>query len=280
MLSKSEIKNLEKKFGFIPHKKLGQNFLIDANIKNKLLDFANVKKSDVVLEIGSGLGQLTFDLSKMAKKVIAVEFDRKLFSVFSEFTKDFANIVPVHDDFLKFNLGEFVPKGRKVKVISNLPYYISARVLLKLCAHNEYIDSALLTLQKEVAGRLTALPRTKEYGSLTLFAEFHSEIKKLFDVKKNSFYPVPRVDSTVVFMRIRTKPPVKTGSRKVLFELIRAGFSTRRKTLLNALSAQNYNGLSKKRLREIFKAAGIDSNARAETLSLGDFARISNTAGR
>ena len=277
MLSRSEIKNLEKRFGFVPHKKLGQNFLIDTHIKDKLLSCIDIKKEDVVLEIGSGLGQLTFDLSKMAKKIIAIEFDRKLFSILSEFVKDFPNIILVHEDFLKFNLKEFAPENKKIKIISNLPYCISTPVILKLYAHSEYIDSALLTLQKEVADRLTALPRTKEYGSLTLFAEFHSEIKKLFRIKKNSFYPVPKVDSTVISVKMRTEPPVAVDDKKILFDLIRAGFSTRRKTLINALSTQNYKGLSKQRLQEIFKAAEINLNLRAETLSLSDFARIANS---
>ncbi len=276
MLTKSDIKAFEKKYGFSPQRKLGQNFLIDVNIRNKLLNHADVRKDAILLEIGPGLGQLTFEFSKIAKKVIAIEFDKKLFSILADLAKDYTNIVLVHDDFLKFNLKEFTPRNKKIKIISNLPYHISAPVILKLFAHSEYIDSALLTVQKEVADRLIAQPQTKEYGSLTLFAEFHSEIKKLFHIKRNSFYPVPRVDSTVIFVKIRAEPPVVVSDKKVLIDLIRAGFSTRRKTMINALSTQNYKGLSKQKLQEILKISGINLNARAETLSLGDFARIAN----
>ena len=234
MLSKNDIKNLERKYGFSPQRKLSQNFLIDANVKDKLLKFAAFEENDIVIEIGSGLGQLTFDLSRGAKKVVAIEFDKKLFSVLSDSAKDFSNIVLVHEDFLKFDLKDFIPKNRRIKVISNLPYYISSPVILKLFAHSECIDSAILTLQKEVADRLVAEPRTKDYGSFTLFAEFHSEIKKLFNISRKSFYPSPKVDSTVILMKMRAEPPVKVGDKRDLFGLIRAGFSTRRKTLLNA----------------------------------------------
>jgi len=276
MLSKNDIKSLEKKYKFSPLKKLGQNFLIDANIKNKLLESSHVGSGDITLEIGSGLGQLTFDLSKLAKKVIAIEFDKKLFSILSDFAKDFTNVVLVCEDFMKFSLKEFIPKNKKIKVISNLPYCISSPVILKLFAHSEYIDSAMLTLQREVADRLTAHPSSKKYGSLTLFAEFHSEIKELFKISRNSFYPVPGVDSSVVFMKMRTDPPVKVNDKKDLFDLIRAAFSVRRKTLINAVLLQNYKKLGKSRLEEILKAAGIPVDARAETLRLSDFANIVN----
>ena len=276
MLTKSDIRNLEKRYRFFPQRKLGQNFLIDANVKNKLLKFTGTNQGDVVIEIGSGLGQLTFDLSKNAKKVIAIEFDKKLFSILSDFAKDSTNVVLVHEDFLKFNLREFTPKNRKVKVVSNLPYYISSPVILKLFAHNEYVDSAVLTLQKEVADRLLAEPGVKDYGSLTLFAQFHAEIKRLFGISRNSFYPVPKVDSTVISIQMLKEPPCRVHDKKDLFELIRAGFSVRRKTLINAALSQNYKNLSKERLEAILKSAGIPANARAETLDLADFARIVN----
>ncbi len=276
MLSKNDIKNLGKKYRFSLQKKLGQNFLIDGNVKDKLFKFADVGKGDVIIEIGSGLGQLTFDLSRIAKKIIAIEFDKKLFSILSEFAKDFTNIVLVHEDFLKFDLKKFIPKNKKIKVVSNLPYYISSPVILKLFAHSEYVDSAILTLQKEVADRLVAGPCSKEYSSLTLFAEFHSEIKRLFNISKNSFYPAPKVDSTVIFMKMRAEPPVKVDDKKDLFNLIRAGFSMRRKTLLNAILSQGYKGLTKEQLEKLLITAGIPADARAETLRLSDFARIVN----
>lgn len=277
MLTKSDIRTIEKKYGFFPQKKLGQNFLIDDNIKGKLLKYADVNKDDILLEIGSGLGQLTFELSKLAKKVIAVEFDKKLFSILSNLAEDFTNVVLIHDDFLKFDLKEITPKNKKIKVISNLPYYISTPVILKLFAHNEYISSAMLTLQKEVADRLLGAPSSKEYSSLTLFAEFHSEIKRLFNISKNSFYPVPKVNSTVIFLKMREKPPVDVVDKNDLFDLIRTGFSKRRKTLLNALLSEGYKELSKEQLERTLTATGIPTNVRAEALRLSDFARIANS---
>ena len=150
-------------------------------------------------------------------------------------------------------------------------------MILKLFAHSKVIDSALLTLQKEVADRLVAVPGTKEYGSLTLFSEFHSRIKRLFQISRNSFYPVPNVDSTVISIKMRQDPPVEVDDKKDLFELIRAAFSVRRKTLLNAVLSQGYKGLTKERLEEVIRTAGIPAGVRAETLSLSDFARIVNS---
>jgi 16S rRNA (adenine1518-N6/adenine1519-N6)-dimethyltransferase len=277
MLSKTDIKILEKKHGFSPQKKLGQNFLVDVNVRNKLLNHIDVCKEDILLEIGSGLGQLTFELSKLAKKVIAIEYDRKLFSILSGLAEGFQNIVLVHEDFLKFNLKGFIPRNRKIKVVSNLPYCISTPVILKLFAHSGYVDSAILTLQKEVADRLIAEPRSKDYSSLTLFSEFHSEIKRLFNISKNSFYPAPKVDSTVISLKMRESPPVKVADNKDLFDLIRAGFSVRRKTLLNALLSWHFRDYSKERLHQLLIKAGIPEGARAETLRLSDFARITNS---
>jgi 16S rRNA (adenine1518-N6/adenine1519-N6)-dimethyltransferase len=277
MLTKNDIKFLEKKYKFFPQKKLGQNFLIDINIKNKLLRHIEVCIDVILVEIGSGLGQLTFDLAKIAKKVIAIELDKKLFSILSDLAKDFTNVVLVHEDFLKVNLREFFYKSKKIKVVSNLPYYISTPVILKLFAYHEYIQSATLTLQKEVANRLIAKPNTKEYGSLSLFTEFHSEVKKLFDISRNSFYPIPKVDSTVIYLRMRAVPPVQVNDKKHLFELIRTGFSTRRKTLLNALLSQNYKNLPRDQLEKAIAASGISYTARAEMLCVSDFAKLANS---
>ncbi len=276
MLSKSEIKSLEKKFGFRPQKRLGQNFLVDGNIKNKLFEAAGLKKDDTVLEIGPGLGQLTFDISSMVKDVIAVEFDKKIFSILRDMAKGRDNIRLLHQDFLKTDLRSIIPGSRKVKVISNLPYYISTPIILKILKDKECIESALLTLQAEVADRLLAPPNTKQYGSLTIFASFYAEIKKLFSVKKNSFYPVPQVDSVVILLVPRIEPPVKVRDENVLLELIRAGFSSRRKTLINALSAKNFRGLSKSAIQKILQESGVSENVRAEALSLQDFACASN----
>lgn len=276
MFTKTDIKALERKYGFFPQKRLGQNFLVDANIRNKILRYANVDKDDVLLEIGSGLGQLTFEFARIAKKVIAIEFDKKLFSILAEFARDFSNISLIHEDFLEFNLKEFAPKNKKIKIASNLPYYISTAVIIKLFAHREFIDTAILTLQKELAARLISEPSSKEYSSFTLLAEYHSEIERLFDISKNSFYPVPKVDSTVIRLKMRDNAPVNVPDEKDLFDLIRAGFSTRRKTLINALLKRGYKGFSKERLEEILSDADMPKNVRAETLRLSDFARIIN----
>ncbi len=277
MLSKNEIKRLEKKYGFIPLKRLGQNFLIDENVKNNLFERFRIDKNDVVLEIGSGLGQLTFDIAQRVRRVIAIEYDKKLFAILSDLAGNFTNVILVNEDFLKLDLKGFIPKKGKLKVFSNLPYSISSPVLLKLFAHNFLIDSALVTLQKEVADRLTAKAGSKDYGSLTLFAEYHAEIRRLFPISKNSFYPRPKVDSAVITINMRQKPPVSVNNKKELFDLIRDGFSMRRKTLINAVSAQHYKKFDRKQLERVLISSGISPDARAEALSLADFARIVNS---
>ncbi len=274
MLSRKEIRALEKEHGFSPQKRLGQNFLIDGNIKNKIVEAAGVGRDDTLLEIGSGLGQLTFDFASLAKKIIAVEFDKKLYSILSGLTHGRSNIILVHEDFLKLDIKGFLPKDMTATVVSNLPYYISTPVILKLFAHSEHIGSAILTLQKEVADRLLAEPRTKAYGSLTLYAEYHAEIKRLFNISRNSFYPPPKVDSTVISLKMRKVPPVAVSDKSELFELIRAGFSKRRKTLVNALLLQKRRDLSRERIEKALDAAGIPREVRAEALRLSDFAGI------
>ena len=253
---------------------MGQNFLIDANIKNKIIASANLNKDDIVLEIGCGLGQLSIDLSKSVKKVIAVEFDRKIFSILSDLIKDYQNIVLIHEDFLKLDLKQFMPDGRKIKVVSNLPYCISTPVILKLFACNQYIDCAYLTLQKEVAQRLTAKPGTKEYGSLTLFTEFHSLVTRLFDISRHCFYPIPKVDSSTISLKMKDLDHESAGRRADLFELIRISFSARRKTMVNALSSHNYKKLSKETLFDILLKVGQRPEARAEALDLSQFKKI------
>ncbi|MBU4376067.1 MAG: ribosomal RNA small subunit methyltransferase A [Candidatus Omnitrophica bacterium] len=276
MLSKSEIKSLEKKFGFRPQKRLGQNFLIDTNIQKKILEAANLKKNDTVLEVGPGLGELTFDMSRSVKEVVAVEFDKKLFSILDALAGDFKNISIVHEDFLKYDIAGLSPPGGKIKIISNLPYCVSTPIILKLLRNKACIESALLTLQREVAERLTAEPKTKAYGSLTLFTAFQAEVKRLFNIKKNSFYPVPQVDSAVILLKPRREAPVQVDDEDLLLALIKTAFSSRRKTLANSLFAAGFKDLPKTTIQNILHKAGISENARAEELSLSDFARIAN----
>lgn len=276
MFSKNEIKALEKRFGFRPQKRLGQNFLIDANIQKKIIESAAIKKDNTVLEIGPGLGELTFDISRLAKEVIAVEFDRKLSSILGELAAGYRNISVVHEDFLKYDIGRICPAGRKIKIISNLPYYISAPIILRLLENKACVESALLTLQKEVAERLMAGPMTKEYGSLTLFTTLQAEVRSLFKIKRNSFYPVPQVDSAVILLVPRREPPVYVRNQNLLLAMIRAAFSSRRKMLANSLFTAGFENLSKSAIQNILKKAGISENARAEELGLSDFASIAN----
>jgi len=271
MLSKNEIKSYEKRYGFRPQKRLGQNFLIDANIKEKILDAAGLETDDTVLEIGAGLGQLTFEIAEKVKRLIALEFDKKIYSILSGLSEGHSNIVLAHEDFLKFDFKKYVPVNKKIKIVSDPPYYISTPIMLKIFSHYRYVELVVMAVQREVADRITARRGTKNYSPLSLVAQYHARVSRIFNISRNSFYPVPRVDSTVLCLRLKDAREIEKPYRKELFELIRASFAARRKTLINSLLVRGYGGLSRSQLTDIIKKKGVDPEARAETLSLEDF---------
>lgn len=248
-------------------KYLGQNFLFDPSILNKIVIAANINPEDTVVEIGAGHGSLTLLLAETAKRVIAIEYDEELFEQLSENIRFADNVEAVHCDALKFNFEEL----DHFKVVANIPYYITTPIIFRLMEARKNLESATLTLQKEVAERIIAKPGKKDYGVLSLSVQYYAEPEIKFIIPAGAFRPVPKVDSAVIHMRMLKSPRIIVSDERLFFRLIRAGFSQRRKTILNALKTVNAG------IKEILIEAGIDASRRAETLSIEDFGRLCKT---
>lgn len=268
-----ETKGLLKQYRFRPKKKLGQHFLIDSSAIEKILTTANLRKEDVVLEIGSGLGLLTKELAKRVKKVIGFEVDERLCSISQKILADFSNVEIRREDILRVSPTDLQPIG-KFKVIGNLPYYITTPIIFTLFGWSKNLLLAILTVQKEVAERLVSPPGRKEYGILSIGAQFYSQVEKLADFKKESFFPAPEVNSSLIRIKMRENPPVLVKDEKNFFNLVRVSFGQRRKQLVNVLS----KGLKMKKeiISNKLSLIGIDPKRRAETLSLEEFAKLTN----
>lgn len=251
-----------------PRKGLGQNFLIDKNVQEKIISACNVRKTDMVLEIGPGRGAITGLLLDKARKVMAIEIDRKLCEALAEKFFRNKNFELHNQDILKVDLSKY----RRLKVIANIPYYISTPIIAHLFQFRKQIEAIYLTLQKELAWRLTASPGNKDYGAFSCFVQFYSKPSILFPIKRGSFWPRPKVDSAFVKLEILPQPAVKVQDEALFFKIIRLAFNQRRKLLKNSLArifpeADILAGL---------KELGLNQNVRAEDLSLSDFAAIAD----
>lgn len=275
LYSPSHLKAVLEKFGFSFKKFYGQNFLIDGNIVKAIVNGAKIGKDDCVLEIGPGVGTMTEEILPLCKKLVAVEIDKKLIEILDYNLKDFDNYKIVNADILKVDLKELLLNefnGEKVKVIANLPYYISTPIITKLLEEELPISSITVMVQKEVADRMAAKENSKEYGSLSVFVSVYSDLKTVIKVPKTVFMPKPKVDSTVVSMK--KKEPLDTDL-KLFFTLVKAGFGKRRKNILNSLSSP-LTPLDKEVMKEILEKLNIDVNLRAENLLIEDFLKITD----
>ena len=276
-------KELIQKYDIRMTKSLGQNFLVDDNVIEKIVKMADIDEKDIVIEVGPGIGNMTRKLAAKAGRLIAVEIDKHLIPPLEEVLKDFPNSLLINKDILKLSLEEVIreekekaPSIEKVKVVANLPYYITTPIIMKFLEENPGIDSMVFMIQKEVAERIVASPGGKDYGALSVAVQYYSKPERLFDVSPNCFVPKPEVDSTVIRMNIFKEPAVTLINRDMFFATVKASFGQRRKTLLNALSNSNKFGRSKEEIRQILIGLGIDENARGETLTINQFAQISN----
>lgn len=257
-----------------PKKSLGQNFLVDKNIQRKIIGACELASSDVVLEIGAGSGELTGLIAGKIDKIFALELDTSLCQVIQERFAGYDNIEIINCDILKFNLRKhFNANLNKIKVIGNIPYYITTPIIEHLFAYRDIIDSVFLTVQKEFARRMTAPAGSKEYGSFSCFIQYYTEPKILFLIKKTCFYPVPKVDSCLLRLEIRKAPILELKNERLFFRIIRAAFEKRRKTLRNSLKGV----VTADMLENFFIQRGIECNIRPEDLSLKDFANLANT---
>lgn len=275
MLTKSQLIEVFAQYGFRPLKRFGENYLIDSNIKDKMIGAAGISKKDIVLEVGPGMGALTIDLAKTCAEVYAVEKDPKAFGILKDLMKDdFPNVKLFNEDILKFDMSEIASNG-KIKMVGNLPYYITTPIIEYLIERRNVIHSAIITVQREVANRLLAKPGTADYSSVSCFVQYYCSAQYIHTVKRTSFYPVPEVDSSIIKLDILIEPAVKVGDEKLFFRIIRGAFNQRRKSILNSLSREEVLGMPKEKLAALFTTVGIDPSARPETLSLEAFAKIS-----
>lgn len=270
-----ETKFLMKKYNITASKALGQNFLVDEQIIKNTINYANIGKDDLVIEIGPGLGTLTNELLQNAGKVICIELDKKMIEILKERFFLFDNIEIINEDVLKIDLNKIIDENnyQNVKVVANLPYYITTPIIMKLLETRARFDSITVMVQKEVADRLCAKTGTREAGAITYAVEYYSDAKKLFLVPNTSFIPMPNVESEVIMLEVRQNKFEGVKDEEILFKIIKYAFMQRRKTLTNALSGMD---IPKEKLKEILNKLGMDERVRGEALSLEDFINISN----
>lgn len=268
-----------KRYDFVFQKKYGQNFLIDTHILDKIIAASQITQNDMVLEIGPGIGTMTQYLCEAAREVIAVEIDKKLIPILEDTLSEYNNITVLNDDILKVNIKDLVDEknqGKPIKVVANLPYYITTPIIMGLFESHVPIESITIMVQKEVADRMQVGPGTKDYGALSLAVQYYAEPHIVVNVPPNCFMPRPNVGSAVIRLVKHKQSPVDVIDEKLMFRIIRASFNQRRKTLLNGLNNSPELSYSKEDILEAIDSLGVPSNIRGEVLTLKQFADLSN----
>lgn len=279
----SNTNEILNKFGLTAQKRYGQNFLIDSNVLEKIVKSAGITKEDTVLEIGPGIGTLTQYLCEAAGKVIAVEIDRNMIPVLEYTLSDYDNITIINEDVLKLNIPELVKEqnnSKPVKVVANLPYYITTPIIMGLLEMDAPIESITVMIQKEVAQRMQEGPGSKDYGALSLAVQYYSQAEMKMIVKPNCFIPRPNVDSAVIRLDIYDNPPVQVKNRALMFRIIKGAFEQRRKTLMNSLSHSSAYETDKDKIEAALVEMGKNVNIRGEELTLEEFALLSDILGQ
>lgn len=276
--SKNTIEVLQK-YDFVFQKKFGQNFLIDSHVLDKIVSAAGITKDDFVLEIGPGIGTMTQYLAASARKVFAVEIDKALIPILEDTLKEFDNVQVINQDILKVDIKKLAEEhndGKPIKVVANLPYYITTPIIMGLFESQVPIDSITVMIQKEVADRMKVGPGTKDYGALSLAVQYYAEPYIVANVPPNCFMPRPKVGSAVIRLTRHEKPPVEVADEKLMFRLIRASFNQRRKTLANGLNNSPELSYSKEEIQQTIEKCGFKAGIRGEALTLEDFAKLAN----
>ena len=274
VIAKKEVtSHILKTFNLRADKRLGQNFLVDEQIVNKIITAAELTAEDTVLEVGPGIGTLTQALAKTGALVVAVELDRRLLPVLAKTLAGYDNIEIINEDILQLDIRKAVPK-ENFKVVANLPYYITTPIIFNLLEQKLPMERMVAMVQKEVAERMVAKPGGKDYGALSVAIQYYTEPEIAFVVPPGSFVPPPSVDSAVIVCKRRQEPPVEVVEEKLFFRVVKAAFSVRRKMLSNALKNM---GIDSEQTAEWSELAGIDGKRRGETLSLEEFAALTNT---
>lgn len=274
-----ETKTIMKKYGIKANKDLGQNFSINNDVVENIINSSEISKEDLIIEIGPGLGTLTKELIKRAGKVVCIELDKKMIKILKDRFITSSNLEILNEDVLQVDLNELIKKHKghdnikKAKIVANLPYYITTPIIMKLLEDKLDIESITVMIQKEVADRLIEIPAGKNTGAITYTIYYYCESEKIMEVSNNSFIPEPDVTSEVIKMKLRNKPAVEIENPKVMFMIIKSAFMQRRKTLLNALTNTQVFA-SKQEGLKILKKLNLDENVRAENLSIQDYANI------
>ena len=272
-----------RKFKINIQKKFGQNFLVDADILDQIVDAAQIGSDDCVLEIGPGIGTLTQLLAEKAGKVVAIEIDKALMPILDFTLSDYSNIEVINKDVLKVSIADIVRDkndGKPIKVVANLPYYITTPIIMKLFEDAAPIKSITVMVQKEVADRMSMHPGSRDYGALSIAVQYYSRPEIITDVPPSSFIPRPDVDSAVIRLTRFEKPPVDVDNEEFFFNVVKASFAQRRKTLINGIGNASYLGVNKADAQEALESMGKAANIRGEQLSLEEFARLSNILGK
>lgn len=268
-----------QKYEFNFQKKFGQNFLIDTHVLEKIIRSAEITKEDFILEIGPGIGTMTQYLCESARKVVAVEIDGSLIPILKETLKDYENITVIHADILKLDLNHIVEKengGKPIKIVANLPYYITTPIIMELFEKNVPIESITIMVQKEVAERMVAQPGKKDYGALSLAVQYYASPYLVANVPQNCFIPRPKIGSAVIKLTRYEEPPVKVADKDLMFRIIRASFNQRRKTLLNGLKNSSELFFEKAQILSAIAKLGKPETIRGEALTLQEFSELTN----
>lgn len=268
-----------QKYNFTFQKKFGQNFLIDANILENIIDAAQVTSEDCVLEIGPGIGTMTQYLCENAREVVAVEIDKKLIPILEDTLSAYDNVTVINEDILKVDINAIVKEknqGKPIKVVANLPYYITTSIIMGLFERHVPLDSITIMVQKEVADRMQVGPGTKDYGALSLAVQYYARPQVMLTVPSSCFMPRPNVDSAVIKLTTHQVPPVSVSDERLLFQIIRAAFNQRRKTLVNSLKNAADLNVTKDEVLAALEKMQLSATVRGEALTLEQFAQLTN----
>ena len=270
-------KEVVNKHNFKFSKSLGQNFLIDDNVIDRILEGARLSETDRIIEVGPGIGTLTREMGKVAENVVAIEIDKTLIPILKETLADLDNVEVVNEDILKVDVQGLIKEklnGGPVKLVANLPYYITTPIVMKFLEEDIPVTDIVVMVQKEVADRMNAVPSTKDYGALSVAVQYYCDTEIVAKAPRHMFVPQPNVDSIVIGLHVRDEKKYIVDNEDIFFKTVKASFGQRRKTLLNSLGGLGF--LSKDQIKEALKAANIDEKRRGETLSIDEFANLSN----
>lgn len=270
-------KEVVNKHNFKFSKSLGQNFLIDNNVIDRILEGARLSENDRIIEVGPGIGTLTREMGKVAENVIAIEIDKTLIPILKETLVDLNNVEVVNQDILKVDIQRLINEklnGGPVKLVANLPYYITTPIVMKFLEEDIPVTDIVVMVQKEVADRMNAKPSTKDYGALSVAVQYYCDTEIVAKAPRHMFVPQPNVDSIVIGLHVRDEKKYVVDNEDIFFKTVKASFGQRRKTLLNSLGGLGF--LSKDQIREVLRAVNIDEKRRGETLSIDEFANLSN----